>query len=646
MKKTLTLLFCLFLSFSFFGQNHQIIDSLKASLTKENVQDTSKITSYILLGSKYFVIDLDSLHYYNKLALDLSVKNNKYKLASIYSNIGSYYNNTSKSDSARVYFDKALIELDANEDILVRSTIYANYSLSYENSNNFDKELKYSLKAVELVKDNDPELCLLYFNHSIIYDDAGFREESKKYLKLAYQSSKKAKDNRVESASIRQLAYYAIEEKKYDSAKAYLNRGIELSEIINTPETYFEINALLGKLYDELEMFEEADVALNKAKKYALIRKRVFDMMICNVLLGDHELKRKNYKKSSQYFKEFESLYLKNEIQQLGVMAYKSWALSESNLKNYKRSNELMQMYITIQDSLFQSKNRALLANADVKFKTEKKDKEIIQQQLVIEKTERELQKKKTQNNYIMGLAIFLLVASLLTWIVFRQRQKRKNQEIVSLKREHQIKTLESLMEGEEKERFRIAKELHDGINGDLSAIKFKLSSLLEMNNNVIKEAIAMIDSSCQQVRAISHNLVPPSLENFNLLEAAEEYCEAMNAAQNMEISFQHLGDSVSIPKKAEVNVFRIIQELMTNSIKHSEANEIAVQISCRDKHLQFTVEDNGKGYDKNEIIGTGIGLTNIDSRIEYLQATIDVISNEKGTSTTIEIDTRKLNEH
>jgi len=646
LKKTLTLLFCLLFSFSFFGQTHQVIDSLKNSLYGKNLQDTTKISTYISLSSNYFYVDIDSVYYYNKLALDLSIKNNNYKIAFIYGNSGSHYNITSKPDSARIYFDKALKVLDVHEDVLLRSTIYCNYSMSYENTNNFDKELEYSLKAINLVKDDPAELCILYFNHSIIYDDAGFREESKKYLILAYESSKEVGDYRMESASIRQLAHYAIEEKKYDSAKAYLKRGVELSEIINTPETYFEINLILGELYDELEMFEEADVALNKAMKYALIRKRVFDLMVCNVLLGNHELKRNNYEKSSQYFKEFESLYLKNEVQYLGVVAYKSWSVSESELGNYKVSNALMQKYVTIQDTIFQAKNGALLVNADAKYKTEKKDKEIIQQQLVIEKTERELQKKNSQNFLFIGITIFTLIASLFLWIVFRQRQKRKNQEIISLKREHQIKTLESLMEGEEKERFRIAKELHDGVNGDLSAIKFKLSTLLEMNNNVIKEAIAMIDSSCQQVRAISHNLVPPSLENFNLLEAVEEYCAAMNAVQKMEISFRHLGDSVSIPKKAEVNIFRIIQELMTNSSKHSEANEITVQISCRDKYLQFTVEDDGKGYDKNNKTGTGIGLTNIESRIEYLQATIDVISNEKGTSTTIEIDTRKLNEH
>ena len=195
------------------------------------------------------------------------------------------------------------------------------------------------------------------------------------------------------------------------------------------------------------------------------------------------------------------------------------------------------------------------------------------------------------------------------------------------------------MIEGEEKERFRIAKELHDGVNGDLSAIKFKLSTLLEMNNTVIKEAITMIDNSCNQVRAISHNLVPPSLENFNLLEAIEEYCEKSDASHSQNITFQHLGEKVNISKKEEINIFRIIQELVTNSIKHANATEINVQISCRNKIMQITVEDNGKGFNIDTIENKGIGLKNIQSRVDYLHANLDVLSNKKGTSTTIEID-------
>lgn len=196
------------------------------------------------------------------------------------------------------------------------------------------------------------------------------------------------------------------------------------------------------------------------------------------------------------------------------------------------------------------------------------------------------------------------------------------------------------MIEGEEKERMRIAKDLHDGVNGDLAVIKYKLSSLLEMNNSIIDEAITMIDDSCQQVRAISHNLIPPSLESFDLIEATREHCARLNdVTPETAITFQFLGDKIDLPKKTEANVFRIIQELVANAISHAEASEIDVQISSRDNTIQITVEDNGKGFDKNNVESDGIGLSNVQSRADYLNADIDFISNEKGTSYTINID-------
>lgn len=238
-------------------------------------------------------------------------------------------------------------------------------------------------------------------------------------------------------------------------------------------------------------------------------------------------------------------------------------------------------------------------------------------------------------------LIVSLLLGSILLWFTFRQRQKRMQQQLVAIEREQEVRTLESLMEGEEKERLRIAKELHDGVNGDLSAIKFKLLSLLEMNNSVINEAVTMIDNSCEQVRTISHNLVPPSLKDFNLVEAVDEYCQSMNLIHKPEIHFQQVGNEIRLDKKQEANLFRIVQELVTNSIKHAEAKEINVQLSNLENILQLTVEDNGKGFDPKTVKSDGIGMQNVQSRVDYLNATMDFVSNEKGTSYTIAISTK-----
>jgi two-component system NarL family sensor kinase len=184
-------------------------------------------------------------------------------------------------------------------------------------------------------------------------------------------------------------------------------------------------------------------------------------------------------------------------------------------------------------------------------------------------------------------------------------------------------------------------------LNGELSAIKYKLSSLLEMNNKVIKIAIIMIDDSCRQVIPMSHNLVYPSLKKFSLVEAAEVYCGNLNDINtDVEFTFQHLGDALDISKKVEVTVFRIVQELITNSIKHADATAINLQISCRNNTIQVSIEDDGKGFDRDAVKSEGIGLSNVQSRIDYLKASVDFISNDKGTSYAIDIDKKELNDN
>lgn len=635
------LIFLLSLS-NLFGQTNPKIDSLKQVLLKVGVEDTTKVSIYLALSGEFLEGDLDSYNLYARKALKLSLLNDNYKLADTYNSVGLIYRLNYEADSATYYFDKALALLDINDDIVLRSTLYGNYSLLYSNSNQFDKSLEYNLKAIDLMKGNDSELCIWYFNHAILYEESGFRNQFKKYMELAYKSSLKGNNIRVEGLASRAYAYALIEEGKIDSAKIYLDKGLELCERTKSPEICHGVNQILGIFYDNLELFEKAEIALLEANKYALIHKNKYNILDSYVFLGQNEFKRKNYNKAEQYYQEFESLYNKDPILVIGVDAYKSWSELEAERGNYKKANALLKEHIAIKDSLYSKASNDAMIMADVKYETAKKDKEIIQQQLQLEQNKNELQKRKIRYNYMTGMAAFLLVTSLLLWFLFQQRRKRKNQEILALTRKHQVETLESLMEGEEKERFRIAKELHDGVNGDLSAIKYKLTSLIEKNNTVVNEAVAMIDKSCEQVRAISHNLIPPSLEKFNLIEAVDGYCNTINDIHAPKITFQHIGDEINISKKEEVNIFRIIQELVANSIKHAEANEINVQISSRNNNLQITVEDNGKGFNKDKIQGDGIGLQNIQSRVDYLNATMDMVSNSKGTSNTIEIDINK----
>jgi len=347
LKKLILNSFFLFLFVFGFSQTKEI-DSLKTILLNSNYSDSSKVDIYLALAKEYVPINIDSSYKFSKISLKKAIKANNYGVVMAYFNLGSALDIQLKSDSARFYYDKALSILDKKDNKIERSIIYANYSLSYQNSNRMDLALDFNRKAIELAKNNHNEICRLYFNHSMLYFRSEIPEIGKKYLKLAYNSSVKAKNLRVEGAVIHAISYTYILEKKLDSARIYLEKGMGLCERTKSPETCFRINSALGDLYMKMELYSEAYKAIIEAKKYAVLRNKTDDILSSLVQLGEIENNRENFDKSAEYFNEFETLYRlqKDDKAIVGIDAYKIWSNTEFKRSNYKKSYLLLKNYI------------------------------------------------------------------------------------------------------------------------------------------------------------------------------------------------------------------------------------------------------------------------------------------------------------
>lgn len=628
LKKIIYILFLLFISVRLFGQKDtiQINKLLNEAYNYEQIKPDSALFLYdkiIKLANKSQIPIFEA-------------KANNYK-GIVFSDIGKY-------DSAVFYYNKsiAIFKTINNEKGIAANLI--NIGNTFQFQGELKNAVSYYLDGIAIYENlkDDFILSISYGNLATIFDDINQKEDAKNSLWKSNKFAKKVNDSVQLVYNHYNLTDLYFDEGVIDSAFVNLEKAKKYLNNSSNNHLKYLVSYGEARYFIEVNKLEQALIISKKALGYVEQTKNPYYLALTYSLVGKVYFKQKKY---SEALKEtHKGLEIAKKYNNKANLIKINSQLSSiySQINENKKALFHKNLQYKYKDTVLNEKQKKNINFFNIKYQTEKKDKEIIQQQLQLEKKESELQIKKTQTNYLIGFSFFLIVASILAWFLFQQRQKRKNQEIITLKREHQIKTLETLIEGEEKERFRIAKELHDGVNGDLSAIKFKLSTLLEMNNTVIKEAITMIDNSCNQVRAISHNLVPPSLENFNLLEAVEEYCEKSDASYSQKITFQHLGDEVNMSKKEEINIFRIVQELVTNSIKHAEATKIDVQISCRNKIMQITVEDNGVGFDMNNVEDKGIGLKNIQSRVDYLHANLDIISNRKGTSTTVEIDRNK----
>jgi len=587
-----------------------------------NLSQAHLDSSYAILSKIEYPKGLAQLNY--RYAVLFRLKG-QYEKALNYAD-KSYAYNLSQKDSflmANDLFQKGVIN-SIKGDYKTSLKVYYNILEIYEDMNN-PKSIGMTLNSIGIVQKN-----LEQYNAAI------------KSYNRAINTLKDTKYKNDLANAYGNLGSVFYLKKEVDSALKYLNVARELDKELDYSWGLSLNSYNIGEILIEQKEYKSSLVYLEEA--YEIQKRNNYNTALSETrtALGKVYLKLGNLAKSERFLKEG----LLNAPESKKALRELQFNLYDLNKKrgDYRSALSHHETFFAYTDSIRSKENTEYANDLEAKYQSEKKDKELAKQQLELEKQQLELEKQQSQTRLMTGLSIALLLISVLIWFLYQQRQKQKNQEIITLKREQQVKTLETLMEGEENERLRIAKELHDGVNVDLSTIKYKLTSLLEKNNEVINEAVTMIDKSCEQVRAISHNLIPPALKNFSLIEAIEDYIGTMNTIHEPEISFHHIGDSIQLSKKIEINIFRIVQELVNNSVKHANANEINVQASHRDDLIQLTIEDDGKGFHKDATTGEGIGLRNIKSRVDYLNAKMDFDTGSKGTSYIIEINTSELN--
>lgn len=668
---TIVLLLCLQL---LKAQSHFIIDSTSKASQYE-IKMNAAITSYKLKAAIQYADSIQSIAIKEKdtamLGFAYESKVELYRFLNDYKKALWYLKNRIR-----------LNELSNQTDRHIN--LYSRLSALHIWQGEQDSAYSALKKADSFYSDtiSDKVKCF-YYNQKSVYNELVFRLDSAIHYTLKRIDITEPNDYYALSNACNRLSELFVTVLDYDKANAYLEQGLEYIKESDEPlertklelllrqsnvqllqgnfdiaETLLKEFITLSKDKKRTDLQVQAKITLNrlnfnKAKK-PLKSLLINDSLITNkklskgtlgqfylvqleqvLKLNDNVLAKRNIEKITPLLPEMNALQSREYFHRLSAAYFK-------NVKQYKESALASEEANVISKKLNDMQKLYLLYGMEARYATEKKEQQLLAQNLKLESQELAIEKQKTEKRVYIILATLFLVSALALAIVYQQRQKRKNQEILTLKREQQVKTLESLMEGEEKERLRIAQELHDGINVDLSSIKYKLTSLLEQNNKVINEAVAMIDKSCEQVRAISHDLVPPSLKNFSLADAIRDFCTTKNNIHQPSIGFDVIGEPLVLSKNAEVNIFRIVQELINNSIKHAEASEINVQLSYANDTMQLTIEDDGKGFDRSKV-SSGIGLQNIESRIEYLNGKLDFTSDDKGTSYVIDIDTNKV---
>ena len=248
---------------------------------------------------------------------------------------------------------------------------------------------------------------------------------------------------------------------------------------------------------------------------------------------------------------------------------------------------------------------------------------------------------------YFIGTFAMLLLAGAIFFffIVYQKRLLQKELEINRIRAKQQKEILKNTVQAQEKERKRIARDLHDEVGAMLSVVKLNINRIEKKTTDskppsLVTETKSYLDEVIEQVRRISRDLMPPSLEKLGLSFALEDMVSWINKSDQIRIELSGKSEPVRFEMKKELAVFRIIQELINNALKHSKASHIFIKMRYTEKYMAVSVADNGIGFNLDELEKTGLGLKNLESRAELMGGQYKMKSYPgKGTFAVLKLD-------
>jgi signal transduction histidine kinase len=301
---------------------------------------------------------------------------------------------------------------------------------------------------------------------------------------------------------------------------------------------------------------------------------------------------------------------------------------------------------VLLDDSLTNEKINNNINIGEIRYETDKKELQIANLESQRKLQQLTIKQQNTFNWVLGGSALSILFIALLSWRNFRQKQLLQKQQILDLEKEKQLLATESMLKGQEEERSRLAKDLHDGLGGMLSGVKFSFSNLKEtmhmeqQDMKSFERNIDLLDSSIKELRRVAHSMMPEVLIKYGLDAALRDYCTFINTSGIIKVIYQSHGlENIGTNQTVNVTIYRVIQELLNNIVKHASATTAIVEINKEGQKIVITVDDDGKGFDQAALQnGNGIGWANITNRLNYLKARVD-IQTEAGKGTSVNID-------
>lgn len=548
-------------------------------------------------------------------------------------------------DSAIFWHQKALKLGIETGDSTNTAKSYLNIATSYNSKGDFENAVENALLSLEFFeKTGDTNgqgrvqnlLGIFNFNRN---DFKSALQYFTKYNKLAVA----ANDSGEIVSSMNNMSSALHELGEFEQERSLLKSVIAIQEARGQNIRIGSAYENLGTLYSDIDSLKQAAFYYEKALDAYNLNNNSHDIARVLINTGLLKKKQKKYDAAAEDYQQALQLSKDGGFLKIEEDVLKNLAFLYEEQKDYKNAFSYYTQFVAVKDSVLNKENQESINKLMIEFETEKKERQIAVQQLEIAEKTLQSRRKTLIIIGLIGIIIILLMFSFIIYSRIKIRQERRlNEERLKMKQLQMNVVLES----QESERKRFARDLHDGFGQLITAVKIMLGQMqqtgeMEKRSELAVKSGEVLDTMHTQLREIAHNLMPDQLINEGLSTALKEYASRISKTSGIAIEVNTFGIEKRLNQSVEVNVYRIIQEWINNVIKYSGAKNLTIQLTGYENEINIIIEDNGNGFEKENLMKSkGWGWKNIQSRLEAINGIleIDTRAGVPGTSFIIDL--------
>lgn len=641
-------LLLLFLSIQTAAQH--VVDDRKLPDSLQQVLKTSKtlkekLDAIFLLSDFYSTRDTSEALDYARQGIRLSQQDEYLTAIAHFYLAGVYFEfDVDRSQQEYLYTEKLLSKFSQKEALIFRSRAWSNYG-AIEQRKDKPREFLHILidKVLPLVQQagDSTRMALSYHNIGLVLLNLNEYDRSLQYFSRAIAIMETSREMYADLADVYVMTARAtILSNAPEQAFPFLKKARKILE--PNPDSYFwpQYYSVEGAYYRSIKSYVLAHQSVEKGLALVSKMNDVFEKRALLYEQFNVYKEEKNYAAAKNSLLQGLEMENKLPLSRNKKQLLFDLAETEKLSGNTDAAYRWLMQYTVLSDSLYAQQTKTDIATMEARFRTAEKEKQILNL---------EHEKKYRQFQILLLLAVvavlILIVVITIMRLQYRNKMADKREvayqaELKRIEKEKQLSNYTALMEGQEQERQRMARDLHDGLGCQLSAIKLGLSRIPAASipqELSLQQVTDQLDASIRELRWISRNMMPESLLTLGLQEALKDLCSSVMSPQ-LRLVYNAYNIDPALPLSTQTMIYRMIQEIITNAVKHANATTIMLQCSQEEDSFFVTVEDNGKGFDPYKHQSEGIGLKNIRNRIDYFHGNLHIDSSSEGTIINIEL--------